>query len=237
MPLSRKNFVVAAALGASATALTGTPPAVAATGSTADPGVHFHILRPDEYDHAGMMRTLTQDKPHKQVFQVSGSILLVPGVVSTYLHMQNSMNAHEFSFAFGRGSLATLGVLMGPSVVLGLNDAMWKKYAFGRAFNIASTNAYYHATSDLQFSAQPDDPRGIYQDWTAQAVLHRGGAFMVCHNAMTFVASIFAAKSHQPTEAVLHDFERNMLPGFAIVPAGVAAVQLAQQHGWTLFAL
>jgi len=60
---------------------------------------------------------------------------------------------------------------------------------------------------------------------------------MVCHNAMTFVASVVAGKTGQSTQAVLTDFEGHVLPGFQVVPAGVAAVQLAQQHGWTLFAL
>ena len=54
---------------------------------------------------------------------------------------------------------------------------------------------------------------------------------------MTFVASVFAGKSGAPTERVLADFEEHVLPGFLVVPAGVAVVQLAQQHGWTLFAI
>jgi intracellular sulfur oxidation DsrE/DsrF family protein len=233
MSLSRRHFVAAAALGASAAALRGSPAFAASAGAKP----HFHILRANEYDHAGMMRILTQRKPHKQVFQDSGTILLVPGVVSAYIHMQNSLNAHEFSLGFGRGSLATLAVLMGPAIVLGLDDAMWKKYGFGSAFKLAPTNLYYRASSNLQLSAEPDDPNGIYQDWSAQAVLHRGGAFMVCHNAMTFVASITAAQTGRTTAAVLGDFEKHVVPDFTVVPAGVAAVQLAQQHGFTLFAL
>jgi intracellular sulfur oxidation DsrE/DsrF family protein len=235
MRLSRKSFVTAAALGASATALA-RPSELLASGDPGGMSVHFHVLRSGEYDRAKMMEIFAQDKPHKQVFQDSGAILLVPGIVSAYIHMQNSMNAHEFSLGYGRGSLATLAVLMGPAIVLGLNDAMWTKYGFGQAFKVADTNVYYKAAS-LEFSASPDDPNGIYQDWSAEAILHRGGAFMVCHNAMTFVAAVCASAVHGTPQAVLADFKRNMLPGFQIVPAGVAAVQLAQQHAWTLFAV
>lgn len=235
MRLSRKNFVAAAALGASASALT-LPSQLLAS----DPGqmrLHFHVLRADEYDHDRMMSVFMQDKPHKQIFQDSGAMVLVPGIVSVYLHMQNSLNAHEFSFGFGRGSLATLAVLMGPAVILGLDDAMWRKYNFAKAFNVAETNVYYRATSNLDLSASPDDPNGVYQDWSAQAVLHRGGAFMVCHNALTAVSMAIAAAAGSTTDDVLAEFKHHLLPGYQIVPAGVGAVQLAQQHGFTEFAI
>ncbi len=232
MPLSRKQFVTAAAVGASVAAL---PSSVPAQDEQRTP-VKFHILKPGEFNHALMMQTLMVNKPHKQVFQAANALILAPGVAAMYIHMQNSMNAHEFSLGFGQGSLATLGVLMGPSVILALSDPMWTKYGLGDAFKVAHTNIYYKAAS-LKATGSPDDPDSIYQDWSAEAVLHRGGALMVCHNAMTFVASVVAGKTGQSPQAVLSDFEAHVLPGFQVVPAGVAAVQLAQQHGFTLFAL
>lgn len=232
MPLSRKQFVTTAAAGASAAAF---PSSASAQDEQRTP-VKFHVLKPSEFNHPLMMQTLSVKKPHKQVFQSANALALVPGVAAMYIHMQNSMNAHEFSLGFGPGSLATLGVLMGPSIILGLADPMWTKYGFSDAFKVAHTNIYYKAGS-LRETGSPDDPDSIYQDWSAQAVLHRGGALMVCHNAMTFVASVMAGKSGQSPQAVLADFEAHVLPGFQVVPAGVAAVQLAQQHGFTLFAL
>jgi intracellular sulfur oxidation DsrE/DsrF family protein len=233
MPLSRKRFVAAAALGASAAAIAPTTIAAAADEPMQ---AHFHILRPNEFDHRSLQDTLMVRKAHKQVFQASSSILLVPGIASAYIHMQNSLNAHEFSFGFGRGSLATLGVFMGPAIVLGLNDAMWSKYGIGDAFKLAPTNVYYKAKS-LKFTDSPDDLDAIYQDWSAQAVMHRGGKFVLCHNAMTFIAGLLAQKNGASPAALLADFEKNLMPGFEIVPAGVATVQLAQQHGYTLFPL
>lgn len=233
MPLSRRQFVAAATLGACGTAI-GT--ALPATAAQEPPSAHFHVLKPAEFDRQAVMNTLMIRKPHKQVFQDSGALELAPGLASLYLHMQNSMNAHDFSFAFGKGSLATLGVLMGPAVVLALDDSMWKKYNIGSALKLASTNVYYRARS-LKFTGSPDDPDSIYQDWSAEAILHRGGAFMVCHNAMTFAAGLLSQGGGSSPQTVLSDFEKHVLPGFQVVPAGVAMVQLAQQHGWTLFAL
>jgi hypothetical protein len=233
MPVSRKMFLSTSAVAATAALLADDQRAIAAAPGAG--GIHFHVLQPNEYDRASMMKTITTASPHKQVFQSVSPILITPTVASVYLHMQNAMNGYQYSLGYGPGSLATLAVFIGPSIVFGLNDAMWKKYNIGTALNLASTNTYYKATSNLDPSATPDDPNGMYQDWSAEAVLKRGGSFMVCHNATTAVAALFASKTGGTPQAVLAEFKQNMLPGFMLVPAGVTAVQLAQENGWKVY--
>lgn len=235
MSFSRKHFLSAAAVGVSAAALAeSTSPAGAAVERAP---VHFHILTQSEYDHAAMMQTLTVASDHKQVFQSVSPDIIAPGIASLYIHMQNALNAYQFSL--GLGNLSVLGVLIGPSIAFALNDAMWTKYNFATAFGkdnpLASTNVYYTASSNLDLSAKPDDPNGIYQDWSAQAVLKRGGKFFVCHNATTGIASLIAMARKLDPQAVIADFEKNLLPGFQMIPAGVAAVQQAQENGWKLY--
>lgn len=232
MPLSRGQFVASAA---ALTALTVTASADAA--DEPDSGrapVHFHLLPSSQYDYAGMMRAIETSQTNKQLFQASAATVAAPGIASLFLHMQNSMNAFQFSLPKPQ-HLATIGVLMSPSMIFALNDAMWEKYKLGAAFNLPPGNVYYKAGSNLDLSAKPDDPNGIYQDWSAQAVLKRGGKFFVCHNATTAVAAMTAMKSGNDPAAVLADFEKNLLPGFSFVAAGVATVQLAAERGWHLF--
>jgi intracellular sulfur oxidation DsrE/DsrF family protein len=232
MPLSRKQFVSAAAIGVSAAAI-GLEPAAAGAAPARTP-VHFHILTPSQYNRAAMMRALNSGGANKQVFQSVDPILVAPGIASLYMHMQNSMNAYQFSL--GTGKLSTLGVILGSSIVLALNDNVWKKYSFGKAFKLGNTNAYYAASSNLNLGASADDPNGVYQDWSAQAVMARGGKFFVCHNAMTGIAAVLSSKMPGTAPAgVLADFEKNILPGFIVVPAGVAAIQQAQESGWKPF--
>ena len=231
MSISRKHFISATAVGVSAAALSSFDSAADAAVERAP--VHFHILKPTEYDKALMLQKLTVSNEHKQVFQSVSPILIAPGVASIYIHMQNSMNAYQFSQ--GLGNLATLGVFIGPSIVFALKDDMWKKYTIGKLFGLASTNIYYQADSNLDLSADPDNPDGVYQDWSAQAVLKRGGQFFVCHNATTAVAYVIGQKVGAAGKAVLADFEKSLLPGFQMVPAGVGAVQQAQENGWKVF--
>ena len=227
MEISRKNFVATVALGASG--LAALSPEGELDAANQSP-IHLHVLRRDEYDYPGMMRTIELDKPNKQVFQ-SVTPLVSVGIPSLYLHMQNSMNAFEFSYGLGPGSLATLAVLTGKSIAFALNDAIWEKYGLGSAFGLASTNVYYRAAS-LKETGRPDDPDSVYQDWSAQAVLHRGGAFMVCHNALTVQAALLGPKIGMQPDVLLAEFKKSILPGFQVVPAGVAATQMALQHGW-----
>ncbi|MDQ6767792.1 MAG: hypothetical protein M3Z41_08290 [Candidatus Eremiobacteraeota bacterium] len=231
MTISRKNFISATALGVSAAALANLDTVANADVERAP--IHFHILKQNEYDKALMMQKLTIDRDHKQVFESVSPLIIAPGVASIYIHMQNAINAYQFSL--GLGQLATLGVFIGPSIAFALTDAMWTKYGFGKAFAMAPTNVYYKADSNLDLNAAPDDAHGVYQDWSAQAVLKRGGQFFVCHNAMTGIALVTGMKTGADPKSVLADFEKNVLPGFQVVPAGVAAVQQAQELGWKLY--
>jgi intracellular sulfur oxidation DsrE/DsrF family protein len=234
MSLSRKRFISTTALGISAAALVAKSTTVSAQERAP---VHFHVLKPEEYDRAAMLQKLAVNNKHRQVFQAVSPLIIAPGIASVYLHMQNAMNAYQFSL--GLGNLSTLAVLIGPSIIFALNDDMWRKYNIGKnvgADGLASTNVYYTASSNLDLNATPDDPNGIYQDWSAQAVLKRGGQFFVCHNAATGMAFMLGQKIGINDPAVaLNDFTKNLLPGFQMVPAGVAAVQQAQENGWKAF--
>lgn len=228
MSISRKDFVAATAIGASLAAASRT-----ALTARAASDIHFHVVMPGEYDHTRMLALLNVKKANKQAFQ-SVTPLTIAGAASLYLHMQNSLNAYEFSYGMGPGSLAVLGILLGPSIVYALDDDMWKKYGIGAAFNLNPTNTYYTAAS-LKRTASADAPDGIYQDWSAQAILKRGGAFMVCHNATTAIAAVLSQKAGTTPQAALAEFEKHLLPGFLMVPSGVAATQLAAAHGFNNF--
>ena len=202
------------------------------------------VLFPKDYSYHAMMAKLRDPNPHKQVFLASRipgiegvvgmvrSLVSQDNTVSLFEHMQLAMNGYDFSLKRGSGTLATLGVLVGDAVVLGLNDAMWQKYDIGRHFNTAKNNVFYYAKSNLDPNVSPNDPGGLYQDHSAQAVLKRGGSFMVCHNALTGRARTLAAKIGVNAEEALTELRHNLLPGFMLVAAGITVVQLAQENGW-----
>lgn len=203
---------------------------------------YYPVLTPQEYDYEGMMATLQLSNPHKQVFLGTGvgvqtegplhyvRMLFKPDVSDLFIHMQLAMNGYDFSLG-QKGKLATLGVLTGDAVILGLNDQMWRTYNLGWHFNLHHTNVFYKAKSTLDPNVSPNDPYGLYQDFSAQAILKRGGSFMVCHNALTSLAN----KVSRDCKSAVTEMSKNLLPGFMLVPAGVTAVQLAQEYGWKIY--
>lgn len=227
-------------LAATAGALAGCKPKSASSGVDQEKlgRIVYPVLTTAQYDYAGMMATVRVPNPHKQLFpQSSPAVQPGTGYAALFNHMGFAMNGYQFSIGRAGAHLATLGVLSGSAIVLSLNDDMWRKYAIGERYALAPTNIYYHAMSDLDTSAAPDDPKGIYQDWSAQAVLKRGGSLMVCHNATTYVATEFAMRHERKPEAVLAEWLQNMLPGFMLVPAGILAVQLASENGWKIYSV
>ncbi len=211
-------------------------------GIAGEPGPYqpefYKVLSPTEYDRRAMLAVIQVDRPHKQVF--SASVLgLQPSAryAALFAHMQFAMNGYDFSLGGRRGKLATLGVMSGQACLLSLTDAMWTKYRIGRLFDAARTNVYWVAKSNLDLTSSPNDPHGVYQDWSAEAVRRRGGTFMVCHTALTKIAMRCASENGSDGATVLSDLVSNLRPGCLLVPSGVTAVQLAQEHGWKLYTI
>ena len=159
-------------------------------------------------------------------------------------HVQNALNADEFSFGWGKGKVASAAVLIGPSIVFALNDAMWAKYPFGAAFNLKdahgkpeTSNVYYKAQTSMSFEGDPGAGGNVYQDWSAEACLKRGTAFMVCHNALTAFGGMMAMQMNADPTATVAEWKANLLPGFMIVPAGVGALHAAMEQGWHMLPL
>ena len=245
MEVTRKQFV----LGGAAIALAARSSVSGVSAATsrsqhviaaASPPKPHGILRPADYDRARMFATLETKVPNRQVFQVSSD-----SSGGVFGRMTTSLNAFEISYGegYGRGSLATLAVLMG-GVLFGLNDAMWEKYEIDKFLKsgtsgatISKTNPYYHARSSLDIGADPDDPKSIYHDTSVQAVAKRGGAFMMCNNALSGMAYGFANQLKLSHDDLLAEWKANVWPEFTIVPAGVAAVALAEIKGWSVFTI
>ena len=234
--LARKRFLGSAALAASAAALAACRPPMRSFRERKFGKLVYPVLTPQQYDYAGMMKKLRVATPHKQLFPATAAAVQPQTDIATlYLHMQFAMNGLEFSLPDTHQRLATLGVLSGSSVIFALNDTMWRSYGLGERFGLATTNIYYPATSNLDPSASPNDSRGLYQDWSAQAVIRRGGSFMVCHNALTYFAVDCAIRKDRNARVVMEVWLGNMLPGFSIVPSGITAIYLAAENGWQIY--
>jgi intracellular sulfur oxidation DsrE/DsrF family protein len=218
---TRSMFLTAGALGSALTALARGEAASMATA-----------------DRAAIESVLRRTSRHKQVI---GAPKIDEGAALRYAG--NALNAFEFAFGEGAGTLHILCVLYGTSLLFAANDALWSRYQLFDVLDHAGDplplivhtpqNPFYHAHSSMRTSDAPDNERGFYHDYTVQALTHRGVSWFVCNNALTGLTRQIAALRGADPAGVYDDFRQNLIPGSIIVPSGVAAIILAQEAGFT----
>ena len=115
------------------------------------------------------------------------------------------------------------------AIPFALEDSVWSKYKLGEVFNItdnrtqkpATRNPYYNAT-DGDFPLNGVD--GI------KKMQERGAMFCACNLALAVYSGIVAKKMGLDPAAVQKEWVSGVLPGIQIVPAGIWALERAQQH-------
>jgi intracellular sulfur oxidation DsrE/DsrF family protein len=227
---SRRTFFGASALALSAAGV------VAVAGSAAAAG--------SPYDLAAVEARLSLPFRHRQSF---GSHALADGAATAL--MLNSLNAYQFDYGEGPGTLHALGIFYGTSVGILIDDAAWRKYkldvvqqrrgdpARRRADN--GGNPYAQPVSTLDPAAARSDLHGLYHDASIGALGKRGASFFACDNALRGLATDIAVAygmSDEPVETVHGDLRAHLLTGVLLVPAGVAAVNQAQEMKFTFVA-
>lgn len=112
---------------------------------------------------------------------------------------------------------------------MALSDAMWARYKLGDAFKVtdpatkapAVRNPFLHADG-LAFpnSAIP-------------TLVGRGVIFTVCNVALTVISGKMAPTANVSANVAKQEWTAALVPGMTLVPVGVMAVNLAQEHGCT----
>ncbi|HEY1726743.1 MAG TPA: hypothetical protein VGG22_00010 [Candidatus Baltobacteraceae bacterium] len=146
-------------------------------------------------------------------------------------HAMNGINAFETAFGQGPGALHVAVVFYGSSLLAATNDAMWDKY---KLFDIldASTDGLPDMLHTPQNPFFRPNPRSE-DDASIQTLTRRGVSWIVCNNALHAMSRFVAAKQSLNDKQVYTDLSRNLIPGALLVPAGVAAIVLAQEAGFT----
>ena len=193
------------------------------------------------YDFAAIEQRLSLPFRHRQAF---GSYRLADGAVAAF--MVNTLNAYQFDYGDGPGTLHALAIFYGTSVAMLLDDAAWRKYKIDvvqqRRGDPAKRhvedggNPYIAATSALDPSSARSDLHGFYHDTSLTALAKRQASFFACDNALNGLATDIAVSyglSEEPVQSVHADLRARLFPGTLLVPAGVAAVNQAQEANFS----
>jgi hypothetical protein len=206
---------------------------------------YFPNLVRGQYDYDAMMAIMHKPGPAKQLFLCDPG-LGNDGVAAIFEKAGNAWTDYEISLTMppARKSLAIAIMLISRPIIFALNDTMWEKYRFGQVYGLrdrygrpALENFALAPWSNLDPSAAPTDPHGIYHDFTIAALRKRGAGIMVCHNAIAGISAGFIKSSGFSHPTIVNEWTKNVVPGVVVVPSGALAVQLAQENGYHVYAV
>jgi len=189
---------------------------------------------PFRFDRAAFQAVIERPYPHRQ-FVAPASYAAATVAMS---HFQNSLAAYADpnGFAAGPKSLHCAAVLYsGYSYNMVLDDALYAKYPIGllddeemRPTDL-SARAYWKALR-----------RNPMADFLGPLV-DQGVSFFVCNHAISALAVEIArritpkdvAVTREQVVAIHDELAKHFIPGTMLVPAGVAAVNAAQEARFT----
>lgn len=201
---SRRAFIAASVAVAAAV-----PPASRADAALASSPYDFHAIA----------ARLARAASHRQVMAVNR---VADGTVAGY--MRHSLDAYEIAMGEGPGAMHVAAVFYGRGVVLGLGNAMWTSYRLADNLKRRGDGLSLQGTSGHPFGEE------------FAALVRRGSSFFVCDNALADWATFLvtsAGFNDRSIEAVHDDLRTHLVPGALLVPAGVAALNQAQEARFT----
>jgi intracellular sulfur oxidation DsrE/DsrF family protein len=157
------------------------------------------------------------------------------GVALALRFANNYYNTNQNTYGLKETDLAVLIVTRHKATSFGYNDAMWAKY--GKQFSEQSefTDPKTKQPPTVNFYAKPDDGSGDPLSGAMLALIKRGMHFAVCATASRNIATRIAKATGGEVDAIVKELGANLIcPNARFVPAGIVAVNRAQERGYSL---
>jgi intracellular sulfur oxidation DsrE/DsrF family protein len=158
-----------------------------------------------------------------------------PGGGAALLYANNNFLANKTGYGLDAQDIAIIVVFRHLSTPFAFSDAIWAKHGETLSeiidFKNPATNAVPLANLYNSGGAGMSLPnRGV----TIASLVEKNVQFAVCGSAMRFMANAIAQRTKGEADAVYKEFAGNLVPNSHIAPAGVVAVNRAQEYGYTL---
>ena len=148
---------------------------------------------------------------------------------------RNYFAANASGYKLADADLAQIICLRHESTSFAFTDAMWTKYSAAlseRAGNFVDPKTKQVPTTNLyRVSGYGELLRNV--NVTIDDMAKRGVRFAVCAMATRATAQLIAQKTGANVDAVFKELTENLVPNGHMVPAGIVAVNRAQERGYT----
>jgi hypothetical protein len=157
------------------------------------------------------------------------------GAGAALAYAGNYFAANKSAYNLEPGDLALVIVLRHFSTPFAFNDAVWAKY--GPALSDLLMFADPKTKQPLNFNIYNSPAYGLSLPnfgTTLDSLIQRGTQFAVCDMATHFIAGLLAEKTKANPDAIYRELTANVIANSHFVPAGIVAVNRAQEHGYSL---
>lgn len=154
----------------------------------------------------------------------------------------NSFTGNKAGYGLADADIALVICARHQSTPFAFNDAMWAKYgasfaersklsdALGKEPLKEPPTANPYLTAAGAIGGASTRSNGV----TLDALIKRGVRLAVCGMATRASASLIARKTGGDVDAVFKELTEHMVPNAHLVPAGIVAVNRAQERGYSL---
>jgi hypothetical protein len=144
----------------------------------------------------------------------------------------NFFTGNKNGYALAEADLAVVICLRHQSAPFAFTDAIWAKYGA----TLAARAKYTDPKSSQPPVSNPfaipasdsDEPRGF------ASLAKRGVRFAVCNLSTHAIAGLIAQKTGGKADDAYNEITAALIPNGRLVPAGIVAVNRAQEHGYSL---
>jgi len=145
-------------------------------------------------------------------------------------HVATYLRGYKTVFNTADGEVKPVLVLRHEGTVLAMDDALWAKYALGKAVKYKDPRTKRWYTYNPVARAHHDDEKS-YASSLLEAAIKSGVTVLACNQALTGFAAQAAEERKQDRAATIEEFRKGLVPGVILQPSGVYATMRAQEVG------
>lgn len=164
---------------------------------------------------------------HRLVFDTTST----DGMASALRFADNYYVASGDAYGLKDSDLAVLIVARHKSTPFGYNDAVWAKYGKQLSELGQYTDPKTKEPPSLNIYTMPGDASN--QAGRLNGLIKRGARIVVCQMSSREIAGSIAKATGGDADAILKEIGGNLVGNGRFVPAGIVAVNRAQEYGYS----
>jgi intracellular sulfur oxidation DsrE/DsrF family protein len=170
---------------------------------------------------------------HRLVFDTTS----LEHVASSLLFANNFIRVNQADYGLQPSELAVVIIVRHRSTPFGYTDAMWAKYGapIAARSQVEDPKTKQPPKVNMFTSANYSefDNRGM----TLDSVFKQGVQLAVCATSTRGYAAAIAQATGGQANAIFEELAANLVPNSRLVPAGIVAVNRAQERGYSLVSI